>query len=465
MRLKYKIVKVVYFLAVVVLLFSCSKEWHEASTGHILQDVKDSYYSQKSKKPTGTNFLNKIDHELDWSRVVQQSDSLIFIGINVLDSAEYIKTEDNRVYTLRNRIFATARFESGAWHFRTKLLIPKVGSRQEAFSGTMIVADAFSYRIGYADYEKGVYVDEVIKRASKSARLAGMWITTNCRTVSVSMGGSSYTSSPVCDYVYVETSGGGGGGGQIRGPLPSPEPKIGEGSDAPPSKFKLTKKPSKDPCAGRAAVNERSNLDSSKVYINKLIQVTDNDTVEYAYETIMTDTYSKTLQNTPIRTDRKRDRIDYKMKWGSSGITVGFVHSHPFESGPSPHDLFQGAFAYNQIQPASQKAIFVDYFTSTIVTPNYVYVVTVKDAAKWIAMGTNFEQKMNTDWDKYIGHKDEYLLLNRTALLSEAHEYAILQLYNDVVNIYRAVKGTTLDFKPLKLDDGTTKPSFNDCNP
>jgi len=452
------------FISLVSIFFiiSCNKEVYDKIHTPIPQQVRSSYESQAKEKYVEKNFLTQIKYEPDWDRVYQESDSSLFIGINVLDSLEYIRTEQNQNYALAKRMFLTARYYSGSWHFQTNLLIPVKGSRQEAFSGTVITADAFSPRIGYSEYYRGEYINKKMNSIRSGAKVAGTWITTNCRSVTASMGGYSSTTT-VCDYIYIE-SGNGGGSGQPNGPLPEPDPRIPtDAGDGPPNLYKLTKKPSTDPCAGRASVNERANLDSAKLFLNKIVTLTDS--VEYAYETFMSSIVHKELQNTPIRTDGIRDEVQWNMKWGDNGLTVGFVHSHPFESAPTPHDLFNGLSGYNQIQPVSQRAVFTEYFSSTIVTENYIYVVTIKDANKWLAMGTNFEEKIQTGIQEYKYLKDDYKNKNPTALQSEAQEFALLTLYKDVVNIYRSNKSGIWDFKPLQLDSSTNKPSSQNCNP
>ncbi|UIR54780.1 hypothetical protein LZQ00_10880 [Sphingobacterium sp. SRCM116780] len=461
MKIKNQIVSLFLILFGTLLFIGCNKDLYETSSTPLLQEVKNSYNDQESKKQKDANFLTQINYELDWSRTFKQSDSLLYIGINVLDSFEYIKGDDNREHTMTNRMFTTATYKSGSWHFQTNLLIPNEGSTQEAFTGTLITADAFSPKIGYADYKLRIYLDRPTKLMRTGTKVAGVWVTTNCRSITASLNGYSYTNT-ICDYIYIDSGSGTGGGGQQTGPLPSLDPRIpADAGDGPPNTYKLVKKPSKDPCAGRMSINERSTLDSSKVYLNKIIALT--DTVEYAYETVMTDVTNKVLENTPIRTDGEKQEIQWRMKWGSSGVTVGFVHSHPFESGPTPRDLFNGSTGYNQI-PTSQKTIFIDYFSATIVTPSYIYMVTIKDADKWIAMGTNFEEKINTNTTEYRRLYNEYYEKNRNVPFNEAQEYALLKLYDGVVNIYRSDKVATLDFKPLILETSTNKPIFNNCN-
>jgi|GEM_PF-2441269 len=258
----------------------------------------------------------------------------------------------------------------------------------------------------------------------------------------------------------------GGGGGSV------PTPPGGGGGYNPPSggnyqpTNKLTKTPSKDPCAGRAAVNERLNL--SKIKSQNQLLFSRSTEFEHSY-TINMNIKTKELSTTDIITGSEKElngdrtEVRYNMSWSSSqstpnpssinsSVTVGFNHTHPFPSAPSPKDIFTGSTGFNQIQgvdaatTTQMKSTFLEYLTSSIVTPNHVYVITIKEPNNW------FERSKTMDENHNI-FNDLSLKYQRNGLsISQAQEKALLELYSDLINLYRADRSNTSSFQNLKLD-------------
>jgi len=258
--------------------------------------------------------------------------------------------------------------------------------------------------------------------------------------------------------------GGGSGGGNGNGGgggtgVPAPPGGGWNGGGVPNQQPKLTINPSKDPCGGRAAVNQRLNLGFIKNRNSEMFGLSTQN--EHAYEIIMNNLSTKSIEINEIR-EGEATEVQYGMNWTNNSVTVGFNHTHPFESAPSHRDLFVGVVGYDMLQLSELKSTFVDYYTSTIITPSYTYVVTIKDVAKWTAYGTDFETKMNNDKGLYEEYSTGYDINNPGVLWSEAQEYALLTLYDDIVNIYRAPRTNTSDFKPLELQNG--KPGHKGCN-
>lgn len=245
--------------------------------------------------------------------------------------------------------------------------------------------------------------------------------------------------------------------------FPAPPSGGGGGSSSTTQVNVLSTIPSKDPCAGRASVNERLNKSDVKKQVNEASTKTkstpiNGKNVEYGFETVLTNKSVKQYKNNPIKSGTESN-VSLTTSWDATkGYTVGYTHVHPKNGAPSPSDLFIGSHqakdwsTYNL--PASDKSIFIDYFTSTVITDNEIYVITIKDATKW-------EQKLDLQNSsaraaanaEYLRLANEYMEINQKYKDTVgAQLYALLNMYGDTVNIYRANRNeSTLDFKVLEL--------------
>lgn len=94
------------------------------------------------------------------------------------------------------------------------------------------------------------------------------------------------------------------------------------------------------------------------------------------------------------------------------------------------------------------KSNFATYYTSTVVTSDYVYVVTIKDVAAWAAQSANMNTLQSQFESLLVDYKKDFDFLTDY----QRQEKALMELVGDFVNIYRSDKTTDLDFKPLQLD-------------
>lgn len=218
---------------------------------------------------------------------------------------------------------------------------------------------------------------------------------------------------------------------------------------------KLKVPPSKDPCAGRSGVNERLKYLDKK--IDSLGVMTDNNLkngikVEHGFSMVLTDLTTGSFADNPISFGSSSS-MNFSTRWNSTdGYTVGYFHSHPNNSAPSPSDLFFGSKWYNSV-PTNERSIFAGYFTSTIVADDYIYVVTVKDETKWATIDLADTTSRSNENKKYRKIADDYMDNNQ--LYSDtkgAQLFALLKMYGDAVNIYRTPNnGTPMDFQPLEI--------------
>jgi len=79
-----------------------------------------------------------------------------------------------------------------------------------------------------------------------------------------------------------------------------------------------------------------------------------------------------------------------------------------------------------------------------------VYVITIKDSNKWVSE-SNFNREK--EYDRLTDFYKTEFNMNHV----EAQENALLKLYGDVINLYRAPRSnnrfTISDYKNLKLDE------------
>ncbi|GGH06881.1 hypothetical protein FAZ19_03760 [Sphingobacterium alkalisoli] len=229
---------------------------------------------------------------------------------------------------------------------------------------------------------------------------------------------------------------------------------------------KLTTVPSGDSCFGRYAVNERLNIPLMRLTNTHALNNTKNvlvggKNVEYGYETLAKDLVTFEIDNNPLKSGTVSN-VNFSTRWSAAtGYTIGYTHTHPNNSAPSPSDLFIGTQWYNTV-PVGERSIFAGYYTSTIITDDYLYVVTVKDETKWAAIDLSDPTARTQANTEYQQHAQEFFRDTQRKSRVEAAEYALLTMYGDAVNIYRSPNNGTLNFSALRKQLGMAMPS--PCN-
>lgn len=237
------------------------------------------------------------------------------------------------------------------------------------------------------------------------------------------------------------------GGGDSNSPNPTP---------------KLAKVSSPDPCNTRSSVNSRLNkssiLSSAKAALSKTKNnLVNGKKVEYGFETVLTNLTTFDFKNN-ITKSGNESNINLDTRWNYvEGYTVGYTHSHPNNSAPSPSDLFKGSSYYKNWSsynlPVSERTIYTDYYSSTVVTDDFVYVITIKNPEKWgNALDLSDQQARNIANKRYRELATDYM--RSTQQFDDTNNgslYALLTMYGDAVNIYRSSNASTFDFVPLEI--------------
>lgn len=251
------------------------------------------------------------------------------------------------------------------------------------------------------------------------------------------------------DYDYSGGGGGGGGGGgndklTTRQPAPCIE------------KDKLS----------AAAANPTVSSHDNQILSNTKASAQTPTPQEYGTERNLTSVPGNTYMNTQVRTDGSANSFRPTFSWnGISGYTIGASHGHPGNSAPSPADAL---WAYSNInRPELINSNGLEFYKNnvnvTIVTDYGNFVVTIKD---WSALGKHYNTYYYDANSELAGIAtfaqlaQSYNYNNPGALNPDKTAYALMKMYGDAINLYKAYPGSTT-FQPLQLnsqDQITTMP-------
>jgi len=148
--------------------------------------------------------------------------------------------------------------------------------------------------------------------------------------------------------------------------------------------------------------------------------------------------------------------------WDSNkGYVIGFIHNHPAKSPTNPSDVFNGiniTQMENQLSiPAAQVNFYVQNFSSTIVTSQSIYTVTIKDVAKFQQVQNSFDQTAAND--KWLEEAKIYLAKKSLGTEQDAGEYALLKLFGDAIHLNKQKVNENNNNKNINISNN--KPTAN----
>jgi hypothetical protein len=232
-----------------------------------------------------------------------------------------------------------------------------------------------------------------------------------------------------------------------------------------------------DPCADRAALNDRKTKQSTVAKNNEIKNLTLQTGKEHGYNTYMNLNTKEVTNYTSVDVGHELgDGVhevasQERWQWKANDqveVTVDYTHTHGFESAPSSIDVFSGIGIYmatsnanmDALSPA-QKQVYLSYHSINVMTANHDYAITITDPVKWV----NRYPNRQADFEKYRNLTERYS--NQSYDWHTAQELALIELYGDMMQLYRSDVGAA-NFKPLnaKIDPSTFRKfiAINNCN-
>jgi len=227
----------------------------------------------------------------------------------------------------------------------------------------------------------------------------------------------------------------------------------------------LTNCPSEnDPCDGVRKGNELENNAAVNDAINA---IKDNNFETGRKFFLSSNTAGGSFQLGPAITSGSNSAVDLSpFTWDPSrGYVIGHMHNHPQGNAPNPSDVMNGV---NLAQMGSMPGIsfeevnlYTDNFAAVVVTSNYVYTVTIKNADAYKAFQNNFDQSSaNQTWQNLANN---YYTNTAGATIQEAGEYALLSMYGNAINLTRQNVNSTSSNMQLDINGSNKVTSTNPC--
>jgi len=164
--------------------------------------------------------------------------------------------------------------------------------------------------------------------------------------------------------------------------------------------------------------------------------------------------------NVPPRTDNVTDKFEGNFTWNSTdGYTIGTAHGHNPPSAPSPADVILMMTDYNLV-PGSDQQFYKDNVSETIISNSNTYVV---NPGSWTSFETVYEKYLANAYydsngqlqnhlnDQYVIDAAQYMHDHPGSTLEDATIYALLKLFGDAIDLFKAPFGST-NFQVLRFD-------------
>lgn len=206
-----------------------------------------------------------------------------------------------------------------------------------------------------------------------------------------------------------------------------------------------------DPCLQKAAINTTANNTFVKQQIIAVKNQAGLDPNLYEYGSVLTvPDMSATLpqvNNTSIYTSNQPDYVELPFTWNATqGYSLGFIHVHPNNSGPSPADIFGllDNVAKPSIVATGEAGIkfYKENSLEIVVTPNNgKFIVTIND---WQGLDT-----MNGTYTSDPAAFNQSI--TDTANTVGSYAVALLLKFGNKINLYYSPQGDT-QYYPVKVN-------------
>ncbi len=214
----------------------------------------------------------------------------------------------------------------------------------------------------------------------------------------------------------------------------------------------------KNPCDEKKTIDNNMKDPAFSKPLNDLRDKLATSPNEWGVEQVLssTDINRKWIQKTPY-SDNNVDRIHSNFTWNAGdGYTIGFAHSHPSGSAPSPQDILDlvdkaltsPAF---KLYPSDQN-FFINNASITVVTKDNNYIITLND---WDKIKTLYESFKSDP----VAFEENFLNQSNKLQYGLA---GLLSIFGSAINIYvDPLDGGGVI--PVKLDNNSKKPVATPC--
>lgn len=395
-------------------------------------------------------------------------------------------TSDNIKYSLDGNIWLKGKRNSNEWKFSIVTVLPNdVDNNKE--SGILLSEDWKTGKLSYKGYigdklfSPKNYVLKMKSRADINLKAAG---SVQCKMLLREVCAGSGREE-VCNRWFVRVC----EDAEEDGNIETPNDEAGDGGGGSPGGgnsgdtntppiIKDTEKPKKlgkkDPCADKEVLNERKALSVIKATNELIRDLTLQNGFEHGSNAYINLSNGNITGFTEVRVGQKigsGQEVPSLQAWhwlpnNQVEVTTDYNHTHPFESGPSSIDVFEGIFPYmatsnssmDALSPA-QKTVYLSYHSINVMTPDHDYTIIITDPTKWV----NRYADQAADFDKFLKLSKEYKESGNNP--HTAQELSLLDLYGDMIQIYRSDAGQA-NFEPLsaKVDPTTFRKIITKTN-
>lgn len=465
------------WLCLVLLLFSCSKEAEEAvpkpETAALIEEAQVYFQATQNTGQTATESSNPrtaIAKHPEWHNAyVKQASAVEVVVVPLVTPANAYYTLGNDQVKLPGKSYLYLyRQLNGQMTMEVVTTIPDAtfitdGRKEKAFSGLIRVEEwdgsfikAYRFSNGKTFQANSVIYSQTTHQtqAADDNIATNSW-TTHCETTHywyyVEIGGvasePTYNGSEThCWYEYNgentllkrddygENTGGSGGSGGSSGDY-------------------LETRQS-EPCVEKDKLSASAGNPTISAQNSQILSNTASSGKEYGAEQNLTTVPGSTYYNSAVSTDGSNNSFTPTFTWNStSGYTIGVSHGHPANGAPSPADALwaYGNINNQELIRANGVAYYKDNVSVTVVTDAGIFIVTIKD---WSALQNHhytYYQNELAGKNIYAKYANEYETLNPSCTYQAKTAYALLKMYGDAINLYRAMPNST-NLEPLNIN-------------
>lgn len=483
-----------YFALMIMMLcigmYGCKKDFVNSLTNtddptSSLKNAFDGQFAKKGLKYNDLSFNENFRTEISWDDIKFRTADTAIIPVKTIEDISVYTNDSIPVDLNNNLIIKATKKQDGEWQFVKVIFLPESGKNlPEGFTGRIISEGYFDSNITVIKYYGGegyfsifnsdnTWLDSSFKRKLKAGGSLG---DPRCqpdeddRVVRGYVEGHLNTvwhfpkktlPHAACNDDHILLS---GGGNASIPPFGTPG-DVGGGNGTMGSNANTTAKKfnKNDPCGNKNELNNRKKNSKILAKNNEIKNLTLNEGsgkgFEHGYNTYVNLNNGNVTKFTGVEVGSKTEtgqQVSSHEGWNwlpnnQVEATVDYVHTHPFESAPSSTDVFSGIEIYmattnanhTALSPA-QKQTYLSYHSINVMTTNHDYAITITDPAKWVSRYGN----RKVDFEKFRGMSERYSRLGYG--WHTAQELALLDLYGDMIQLYRSDVGAN-DFKPLNV--------------